>query len=179
VKRVLALLAILVIGAGCSMGEVLQDPGDPVGMTPSTLAGTWHGGTLRFITFEEDGSFSAINFPATPMQSFLNTIAFDPKRIGFDGSGTWALEGKPGDSASPQSTVKLDFTLIEGVSTMAGGPDLLALRPGDGHVYLVLFYVGDQGNMTTGYLKCASDCPTPSAVPSSTPAGPSPGPPPT
>jgi hypothetical protein len=165
VKRVLALLAILVVGAGCALGEVLQDPGDPVDLTPSTLAGTWHGGTQRFITFKEDGSFSAIDFPATPMRDFLNSIGFDATRDAVDGSGTWTLGGRPEDSSSPQATVHLVFTQIAGVSSKAGGPDLNALRPGDGKVYLVMSYVGDQGNMTTAYLKCAAECPTPSASP--------------
>jgi hypothetical protein len=165
-RRVLVYLAIVFV-LGCSFGEELQDPGDPVDMTPSTLAGTWHGGTERFITFREDGTFSAINLPSAPFHDFLNRIDFDPARRRLDGSGTWTLGGLSGRSTGPQATVHLSFDLLAGVPAYYDGPDLSALRPGDGKVYLVFFYVGDQGNSWTGYLKCDADCvvPSPESVP--------------
>jgi hypothetical protein len=166
VKRVLAYLAILVVIAGCSLGESLQDPGDHVDMTASTLAGTWHGGTQRFITFQEDGTFSAINVPNPPFRDFLNSIGFDPARDRADGSGTWTLEGLSGESAAPRATVRLHFKQLAGVRPTVDGFDLEALRPADGRLYLVVFYI-DQGNSWTGYLKCASDCVLPSPVTSS------------
>jgi hypothetical protein len=175
VKGVLAFLVILVVAAACSFGEELQNPGDPVGMTSSTLTGTWHGGTQRFITFRADGSFSATNLPTPPFQDFLSSIGFDSSRQRVDGSGTWALERSRGQSVGPQSTVHLRFAELAGVPTTFDGPDLSALRPGDGKVYLVFFYVGDQGNSSTGYLKCGSDCIVPGPVASSTSSVPSPG----
>jgi hypothetical protein len=162
VKRVLTFLAIALVIAACSFGEELRDPGDPVELSPATLAGTWHGGTQRFITFDEDGTFSAINLPSPPFQDFLNSVDFDPTRQRLDGSGTWTLRRSGGQAAGPLSTVHLSFGNLAGVRTTFDGPDLSALRPGDGKVYLVFFYVGDQGNSTTGYLKCASDCVLPS-----------------
>lgn len=167
-KRVLAYLAIAVVLAGCSLGESLQDPGDHVDMTASTLAGTWHGGTERFITFQEDGTFTAINVPNPPIQDFLNSIGFDPARDRADGSGTWTLKALSGESAAPHATVHLRFRQLAGAPATFDGPDLEALRPTDGNVYLVVFYV-DEGDSWTGYLKCASDCVLPS------PRTPSPG----
>ncbi len=60
------------------------------------------------------------------------------------------------------TAVHLSFDQLAGAPAKFDGPDLDALRPGDGLVYLVFFYVGDGGNSRTGYLKCASDCPLPS-----------------
>jgi hypothetical protein len=173
VKRVLAFVAILVVIAGCSIGEALQDPGDPVDMTPSTLAGTWHGGTQRFITFREDGTFTAINLPTAPFADYLNSTGFDPGRQRLDGSGTWTLETLSGQSAQPHASVRLSFDQLAGAPTRYSGPILSALRPEDGKVYLVMFYV-DQGNSWTGYLKCGADCPSPSPAPTGQPAGPRP-----
>jgi hypothetical protein len=158
VKRALAYLAILLVIAGCSMGEALQDPGDPVDMTLLTLAGTWHGGTQRFISFNGNGTFSATNLPSPPFQDLLGSIGFDPARHQLDGSGTWSLTAAPDQPAYPHATVHLSFDRLAGRAEAFDGPDLSALRPGDGQVYLVMFYVGDQGNSSTGYLKCASVC---------------------
>jgi hypothetical protein len=158
VKRALAYLAILLVFAGCSMGEALQDPGDPFDMTMLTVVGTWHGGTERFISFTSNGTFSAINLPTPPFQDELNSIGFDPVGHRLDGSGTWTLTGAPDQPAHPHAIIQLSFDRLGGTSVRIGGPDLSALRPGDGQVYLVMFYVGDQANMTTGYLKCTSAC---------------------
>jgi hypothetical protein len=169
VKRILAYLAVALVIAGCSFGEELQNPGDPVDMTPSSLAGIWHGGTQRFITFDENGTFTAVDLPAPPFQDYLNSIHFDPAHSRLDGSGTWTLLGTPnGGSPAPRSTVHLRFDHLAGQSTFFDGPDLSALRPDDGKVHLVTFYTGDQDNGTTSYLKCAGDCVVPG------PASPSP-----
>lgn len=171
-KRIHVYLGILVMLSACALGEVLQDPGDQVDMTPSTLAGTWHGGTERFITFQEDGSFSAVNLPIPPFQEFVNSHQLGPAPL--DGSGTWTLERSSGESTGPRATVHLSFEYLAGIPARFDGPDLDALRPGDGKVYLVVFYVDDQGNSWTGYLKCASDCVLPSPPP--TASSPSPRP---
>jgi hypothetical protein len=166
VKRILGYLSVVLVVLGCSFGEELQDPGDPVDMTPSSLAGTWHGGTQRFITFQPDGTFSAVNLPVPPFQDAVGR-GFDPKHDRLDGAGTWALPDPPvGPSPRVHSTVHLSFDHLAGRRVYFDGPDLAALRPGDGNVYLVFFYVGDEGNSTTGYLKCTGDCVVPS------PAGP-------
>src|SRR5262249_38750278 len=99
---------------------------------------------------------------APPFQDLLNSVGFDASRRRLDGSGTGTLRRSAGRTAGPPSMVHLRFGDLAGVRTTVDGPDLSALRPGDGKVYLVFFYVGDQGNSTTGYLKCASDCVLPS-----------------
>jgi hypothetical protein len=164
VKRILAYLATALVIVGCSFGEELQDPGDPVDMTPTSLAGTWHGGIQRFITFADNGTFTAVDLPSPPFDDYLKSIGFDPAHHRLDGSGTWTLLGTPnGGSPAPRSTVHLRFDNLAGQSTFFDGPDLSALRPGDGMVYLVFFYVGDD-NGTTGYLKCTDGCVVPSPV---------------
>ena len=168
-KRVLAWLAILVVIAGCGIGEALQDPGDPVDMTPSTLAGTWHGGTERFITFREDGTFSAINLPYALFKNDFDSGSH-PASQKVDGTGTWALVGTAGRPDSPRSNVHLDFEQLTGASHRIASIELNALRPEDGKVYLVVFYIGDGGNSFTGYLKCASDCVLPSPGPPTAPS---------
>jgi hypothetical protein len=145
-KRILVYLAVLLIGAACGMGEALQDPGDPVPMTPAKLVGTWHGGTERFITFKEDGTFSAINLPVGPFHDYPKSIGFDATRQRLDGSGRWTVAG---------ATVHLVFERLAGKDQGRSGPsaDLAALRPADHKEYLVFFYVSDEGNSYTGYLK--------------------------
>lgn len=77
------------------------------------------------------------------------------------------MSGRRGElqSTGPHSIVHLAFDDLAGTPTRFGGPDLTALRPGDGKVYLVIFYVSEQGNSWTSYLKCESDCPVPSPPP--------------
>lgn len=156
----MALLAALVVAAGCSLGEALQDPGDPVDMTPATIAGTWHAGTQRFITFDEDGTFTALNLPP---DLFKNPPgAADPAAPPIDASGRYTLGFLSNATTGPHASVELNIEHRTGADIVRGSAELTALRPGDGQVYLVFFYVGSQGNMTTGYLKCTSDCVVPS-----------------
>lgn len=165
-KRIVAYLAILVVTTACGLGEVLQDAGDPVEMTSASLAGTWHGGTERFITFSKDGTFTAINLPSPPFQDFLNSQHFDQAQYRLDGSGTWAIKANTNEPDSPHATVHLSFDTLAGGPAGYDGPDLLGLRPSDGKAYLVMYYVGDAGNSSTSYLKCDSDCavPTPAVI---------------
>jgi hypothetical protein len=168
-KRVMAYLAILAVATACSLGEQLRDPGDPVEMTPESLAGTWHAGTEGFITFSEDGTFTAINLPSPPFRDFLNDRHFDPTQHRLDGSGTWTIEANTNEPDSPHATVSLIFDNLAGGPARVGGPNLHGLRPGDGKAYLVMFYSGDGGNSYTGYLKCDSDCIIPAPIPSGSP----------
>lgn len=80
-----AFVAVAVVIAGCSLGEALQDPGDPVDMTTATIAGTWHGGTERFITFAEDGTFTALNLPPEMFGTYDDPAEAAGHRV--DGSG--------------------------------------------------------------------------------------------
>lgn len=165
-KRILAFLAVALVIAGCSFGDELQSAGDPQDMTPSSLAGTWHEGTQRFITFDENGTFSAVDLPPAPFADDLRSMGVDTAHSRVDGSGTWTLLGNPnGGSPPPRSTVDLRFDHLAGHETFFTGPYLNAVRAGDGKVYLVLFYLG-RDDATATYLKCAGDCAVPSPRPS-------------
>ncbi|MGI5184910.1 hypothetical protein ACQEVZ_52520 [Dactylosporangium sp. CA-152071] len=155
-----ALLMALVVGAACGIGEALQDPGDPVDMTAETIAGTWHAGTDRFITFGADGTFTALNLPPGLFHRSPSGPAAEP----IDASGRYVLAYQPAATAGPHASVRLIIEERTGADLGVGGVELSALRPGDGQVYLVFFYVGDQGNMTTGYLRCADACPPPASA---------------
>jgi hypothetical protein len=146
-------LVALVVGAACGLGEALQDPGDPVDMTTANIAGTWHAGTERFITFAEDGTFTALNLPPGV---FHLTGPGSP----IDASGRHALDILSPTDPGPHASVKLSIDDSVGAGR-GGAVELTALRPGDGQVYLVFLYVGELGNMTTGYLHCADDCAPP------------------
>jgi len=161
VKRSLALLAVLVVTAGCTLGESLQNPGESVDMTTATIAGTWHGGTQRFVTFAEDGTFTALNLPPDMFEKTGNSP--DPAAPPIDASGRYSL-------GSPTASVVLTFEHQTEADVMLGSTTMDAFRHDDGKVYLVFSYVGSLGNMTTSYLKCASDCVLPSRRPPS--AGP-------
>jgi hypothetical protein len=171
----MALLAVLVVAAGCALGEALQDPGDPVDMTTATIAGTWHAGTQRFITFNDNGTFTALNLPADMFEDSLGSP--DPAAPPIDASGRYTLGFLSNATAGPHAIVELSIEHHTRADIVRGSAELDALRPGDGQVYLVFFYVGSQGNMTTGYLKCTSDCvlpnrQAPTAEPSGSPAPP-------
>lgn len=157
-----AFLAALVIAAACSAGEALQDPGDPVDMTTASIAGTWHAGTERFITFGQDGTFTALNLPPDLFDPPPGPPG--PPAPPSDAAGRYTLGHQSSATSGPHSTVKLSL------DQPTGSVELLALRPGDGQVYLVFFYVGQQGNMTTGYLRCTTDCLPPTGGPSGSPA---------
>jgi hypothetical protein len=157
-RRLLALVAILVVTAGCAIGDIVGDGGSPVDMTPSTLVGTWQGGG-RYFTFRQDGTFSAVDLPPDAFSS-LN-LAPRPSRL--DGWGAWSLP-----AGSPHATVHLNFDVIGGVPIAYSGPDLTALRQGKGNVYLAMYYEGSGGNEWTNYVRCADPCaaPSPSPTPS-------------
>jgi hypothetical protein len=155
-KRVLAYLTILIVAAGCGLGEALADYGDPVDMRPADLVGKWHGGSTRSIVFDESGTFSASNLPYAAFDDFVPSD-FDPARERLDGSGTWTLEASPQHPDGPKAIVALSYRRLAGQEVAAGGPDLTALRQ-DGVVSLVFFYVSDGGNSWTAYQKCTPDC---------------------
>ena len=152
-----ALLVALVVGAACSIGEALQDPGDPVDMTTETITGTWHAGTERFITFGADGTFTALNLPPGLFDTSSSGASAEP----IDASGRYTLAYQSRATAGPHAAVRLTIDEHTRADLRIGGAELSALRPGDGQVYLVFFYVGDQGNMTTGYLRCTDTCQPP------------------
>lgn len=163
-KRILAYLAIALVIVGCSFGGELQSAGDPQDMTPSSLAGTWREGTDRYFTFNEDGTFAAIDLPPAPFKDDLKSMGVDPAHSRIDGSGTWTLLADPNaGSPPPRSVVDLRFDHLAGQATFFSGPYLNAVRAGDGKVYLVFFYLG-RDDATAVYLKCAGSCVVPSPV---------------
>ncbi|GAA2332072.1 hypothetical protein [Dactylosporangium salmoneum] len=150
------LVAALVVTLGCSIGEALQDPGDPVDMTTANIAGTWHAGTERFITFAEDGTFTALNLPRELFEDYPTSP--DPGAAPIDAAGRYTLDRGSTASEGPHSDVKLTIDEHTKADDHLGSVTMNALRPGDGQAYLVFFYTGSGGNSWTGYLKCAEDC---------------------
>lgn len=162
-RRLIALLLAAVVAAGCSLGEVLADHGDPVDMRPADLVGTWRGGTQRVITFAEDGGFTAGWLPYEEFDEFL-PVDFDPA-ANVTGSGIWALRPPFENPDGPASTVALSFHELAGARNGSGAFEHSALRQG-GRVLLFFFYVGPGGNSWTAYERCA-DCPSePAPAPS-------------
>ncbi|MEV6930196.1 hypothetical protein AB0M46_37730 [Dactylosporangium sp. NPDC051485] len=151
-----AFLALLAVTLGCSIGEALQDPGDPVDMTTATIAGTWHAGTARFITFNEDGTFTALNLPHELFEDYPTSP--DPAAPPIDAAGRYTLNRGSNATDGPHADVKLAIDEHTKADEHLGSVTMNALRPGDGQVYLVFFYSGSGGNSWTGYLKCAADC---------------------
>ncbi|MEU5724619.1 hypothetical protein [Micromonospora sp. NPDC047738] len=154
-RRVLALLVAAVVAAGCSLGEVLADYGDPVDLRAADVVGTWRSGSKRVITFDDHGGFTAEWLPYDVFDEFL------PVDVGRDanitGSGTWAVRASFANPEGPSSTVALTVEELAGTRHGKGSFELSALRQGD-HVRLLFFYVGPGGNSWTSYEKC-DDCP--------------------
>lgn len=159
-RRLIALLVAAVVAAGCSLGEVLADYGDPVDMRPADLIGTWRSGPHRVITFAENGGFTAEWLPYDEFADFL-PVDFDPA-ANVTGSGTWTLPPPFENPDGLASRVTLSFRELAGMRSGSGAFELSALRQG-GRVHLVFFYVGPGGNSWTAYEKC-EECP-PSPAP--------------
>jgi hypothetical protein len=157
VRRTIAYLAIVGVVAACGFGEALQDYGDPVNLSPDSLAGSWRSGPdPRLITFSEDGTFTAVDLPYEIFHEELPR-SFDPLHDKVDGAGTWKfLPSREGLN----SAVELTFREIFGKEVRYGGLELQATQY-EGHpVWLVFYYVGDGGNDTTSYERCGADCPS-------------------
>ncbi|MCW3816595.1 hypothetical protein ONA91_19295 [Micromonospora sp. DR5-3] len=160
-RRVLALFVAAVVAAGCSLGEVLADDGDPVDLRPADVVGTWRSGAQRVITFDDHGGFTAEWLPYGVFDDFL-PIGAD-RDANITGSGTWALGRPEQNPDGPSSAVRLTFLELAGTRNGQGSFGLSALRQ-DGRVRLLFFYVGPGGNSWTAYEKC-DDCP-PGVTPS-------------
>ncbi|MFU8854779.1 hypothetical protein ACNAW0_28000 [Micromonospora sp. SL1-18] len=160
-RRMIALLLAAVVAAGCSLGEVLADYGDPVDMRADDLVGTWRSGAQSVITFDDHDNFTAEWLPYDVFDEFL---PLDVDRdANITGSGTWAVRAPYQNPDGPSSKVALTVEELAGMQTGKGSFELAALRQ-DGQVRLLFFYVGPGGNSWTAYEKC-EDCP-PGAAPS-------------
>ncbi|MEV0715169.1 hypothetical protein [Asanoa sp. NPDC050611] len=143
-RRAVALALVLVVAAGCALGDVLEGYGDSVAMTDSSLVGTWWGGTTRVLFFGSDGSVIANDLPV-PLVDMVLPPDFDRSASGADAAGTWRI--------TPSGEVVLELELIAGAPTAMAGPELSSLRDEAGVVGLWFFYVGDGGNSWTVYHK--------------------------
>ena len=135
--RIGAYLATLLLIAGCTMGELWADQGDPIDLRPGDLTGTWHSTPDREITFAADGTFTATNLPTEAFSNF----AIPPGPL--DGSGTWSVD---------TSEVALVYRLLADTEVRMSGPNLTALRENNVD-NLYFFYVGAGGNSWTAYQK--------------------------
>ncbi|MGC5020572.1 hypothetical protein [Micromonospora sp. DT47] len=149
----LALLAILVLSSGCTLGEILADHGDAVDLQPEALVGTWQSGHRRTIGFREDGTFVATDLPVEAFDDFLLT---DPFQGRLDGSGRWTITPPAKEGLSSALTLSFDRFAEEPASI---GGVKLAVLANHGVVSLTLSYVGNGGNSWTSYVKCTTDCP--------------------
>ncbi|MGW5670074.1 hypothetical protein [Micromonospora sp. NPDC003776] len=155
VRRLIALLLAAVVAAGCSLGEVLADDGDPVDLRAADVVGTWRAGPQRVITFDDQGGFTAEWLPYDMFDEFL-PIGLDAG-ANITGSGTWAVRTPYLNPDGPSSHVALTMEELAGLRKGKGSFELTALRQ-DGRVRLLFYYVGPGGNSWTAYEKCG-DCP--------------------
>ncbi|MGN9908742.1 hypothetical protein ACTMTJ_14460 [Phytohabitans sp. LJ34] len=146
-RRVLLYTVLVVFVGACGLGEALTDYGESVVLKPADVVGTWQSGASRTITFAEDGRFSAADLPREAFASMVPD-GFDPARDRLDGSGTWEIE----TVREAASGVTMRFEEFGGRQTQGDGPELTAKRR-EGVVYLVYYYVGDDGNSWTAYHK--------------------------
>lgn len=164
-RKLLCLVLAVIVTAGCALGEILADYGEPVDMRPSDLVGTWRSGPQRTMTFHENGTFTANDLPYEYFDPFL-PVEFDAT-LPVDGAGTWRLEPPLENPEGPRSSVELSIELTAKPGRI--GVEMSALRQDDDRIFLYFFYVGSGGNSWTSYERCGSDCPaarSPSARPS-------------
>ncbi|MFG2058117.1 hypothetical protein ACGFI9_29260 [Micromonospora sp. NPDC048930] len=163
VRRMIALLLAAVVAAGCSLGEVLADYGDPVDLRPADVVGTWRSGPQRVITFDDQGGFTAEWLPYDVFDEFL-PVGLE-RDANVTGAGTWAVRAPFGNPDGPSSRVALTVEELAGTRTGKGSFELTALRQ-DGPVRLLFFYVGPGGNSWTAYEKCGDCAPVATSSPS-------------
>ncbi|MBV1849607.1 hypothetical protein [Catellatospora tritici] len=145
-RRILALVAALVIGGGCTLGELTADYGEPADLRPADLVGTWSNADGGDLVFTADGKFTATKLPYEAFKNFLP----DGFTGQVDGGGTWEL--RSARSGGPDSVVGLDFGPLAGQADARLGQSVDALVQ-DGKTYLVFFFVGAGGNSWHAYGK--------------------------
>lgn len=150
-----ALVVAAVVAAGCSLGEVLADDGDPVDLRAADVVGTWRAGPKRVFTFDDQGGFTAEWLPYDMFDEFL-PAGFEAS-ANITGSGTWEVRAPFQNPDGPSSRVALTIEELAGLRTGKGSFELTAVRQ-DGPVRLIFNYVGPGGNSWTAYEKCG-DCP--------------------
>ncbi|HEX6870420.1 MAG TPA: hypothetical protein VF163_04925 [Micromonosporaceae bacterium] len=155
-RRMIACALISVLLAGCALGEVLGDDGEPADLAVTDVVGSWRSGSSRSITFAKDRGFVAVDLPYPVFEDFVETD-FDPSRARLDGSGTWRLTNTSDQAGAGGSKVLLRFTSLAGESIGPVEVELTALRRDD-VVSLIFFYVGSGGNSWTAYQRCGSAC---------------------
>ncbi|MDI1460436.1 hypothetical protein QEZ54_05600 [Catellatospora sp. KI3] len=144
-RRMLALVAVLVIGGGCVLGELFVDYGEPADPRPTDLFGTWSNADGGSLVFTADGRFTATKLPYWEFHDFLP----DGCTGQVDGGGVWEL--RPARSGGPDSVVGLDFGPLAGQADARLGESLDAVVQ-DGKTYLV-FFMGAGGNSWHAYEK--------------------------
>jgi hypothetical protein len=172
-RRTVALLAVLVVLAGCYFG---CDPGPledtRADLTTSDVVGDWvdhvKGGVLTFV---DDGAFTATTLPYQLLSS-IDPALLPPgfrRTDPLPAMGTWQIERPIGQSDGPHSHVRLDIDEIAG-QPKGVGLDLLG-QTRDAKIIL-FFTIGDpDSNVGVDYQKCDGPCVLPSGAPTA-PASP-------